>query len=799
MTMNKNSKRYKRLFSISYGLLLFACFTLAKGQAKTLDSLSLDQLKKSYFEPLKLTEKLLEVPSIAGYTVSLIGSDNPVVIDLQGNVHKPLVSRKVNLVFKVVRQSDESAGEISVSNIRVAGKYEGGGPLEKPFVIPALREWQGKDGDYQLRNTSRIVVADAGHTKLMELATMLQGELFTLLKLELTIATGKAQAGDIVLIENADLPLGEEGYALDIGETFCIEASKYTGFVFGTRTLLQLLAQQPEKLTIPRGLCRDYPRYAVRGLVLDVGRKFFTMDFLMDYVELLAYYKMSDFHIHLNDNAFHKYFDFDWDKTPSGFRLENERYPDLATKDAFYTKAEFRELQKKAMRYGLKIIPEIDVPAHSLAITKVVPSIASAKYGKDHLDLDNPETFTVVTNIFKEYLDGPDPVFIGDVVHIGTDEYDKSDAEKFRFFTDSLIRLVQSYGKEARAWGALTHAKGETPVTSKDVVLNMWYNGYADPLEMKALGYKQISTPDSWLYIVPAAGYYYDYLNVDRIYNRWEPRNIGNVTFEKGDPTVVGGMFAVWNDIVGNGISERDVHNRVFPALQVLATKMWAAEEDLLSLADFNNKKAEIGEAPGQNSRGLFPKDKPVVVQFGMISSMIDDRGMEEGASLSDVKNTEKLTSMQVNKTELSLADIGNAYTVDFSFTPIDEHAWLSFQSKDATFEVTNSQIKYNRDGYEFSVDCNFPIDQTSRITVVGNQRSTTIYVDGKLWKAFIPEKIVLPYTDKAGKEISYQLMKTLTFPLTELLVRQMSYVGVWVVTRELSAEEVWGLYNRGE
>ena len=90
--------------------------------------------------------------------------------------------------------------------------------------------------------------------------------------------------------------------------------------------------------------------------------------------------------------------------------------------------------------------------------------------------------------------------------------------------------------------------------------MDIWYNGYADPVEMKKQGYKLISIPDGLTYIVPAAGYYYDYLNCQYLYEHYTPAVIGNKTFEENDPDILGGMFAVWNDHAGNGISTKDVH-----------------------------------------------------------------------------------------------------------------------------------------------------------------------------------------------------------------------------------------------
>ena len=143
-----------------------------------------------------------------------------------------------------------------------------------------------------------------------------------------------------------------------------------------------------------------------------------------------------------------------WEDVYAAFRLENSTYPELTAKDGHYTKKEFIALQEMAAAYGVDIIPEIDVPAHSLAITRILPEIGSKKYGMDHLDLYHPKTYEIVSNIFKEYLEGPNPVFQGKVVHIGTDEYAKEEAEKFRYFTDYFIKFVQGFGKDARVWGA---------------------------------------------------------------------------------------------------------------------------------------------------------------------------------------------------------------------------------------------------------------------------------------------------------------------------------------------------------
>lgn len=104
--------------------------------------------------------------------------------------------------------------------------------------------------------------------------------------------------------------------------------------------------------------------------------------------------------------------------------------------------------------------------------------------------------------------------------------------------------------------------------------MNAWYNGYANPIDMIEQGWQLISVPDGLTYIVPA-GYYYDYLNTKSLYESWTPAQIGDVKLEERHPSLLGGTFAVWNDHVGNGISVKDIHHRMYLALQTLAVKMW--------------------------------------------------------------------------------------------------------------------------------------------------------------------------------------------------------------------------------
>ena len=752
---------------------------------------ALPQSKMSKSDSIFFAEKTVFVPTVSkttstyktpicpeGFSLELIGSDNLSVITKKGIVFTPLHDMTVNLLFKAIKKDNGSFMEIP-SVVNVEGTYNNEGKNAKPFVIPSLREWHGAEGNFTLTTKSRIVIDAKYEGTLMQAAKIFQDDLDKLCAIKPKILIGKPKGGDIFIsLDGKNDELGTEGYSLSIHDYVSINAAQYKGAFWGTRTLLQILEQDPKHCSLPKGISRDYPKYEVRGFLLDVGRKYFTIDFLRDYVKLMSYYKMGDFQIHLSDNAFVKHYDNDWDSTYSGFRLESERYPNLPTKGEFYTKKEFIDLQVLAEHYGINIIPEIDVPAHSLAISKAFPQLASQKYGKDHLDIKNPETYTIVENIFREYLEGENPVFRFKEVHIGTDEYAKEEAEPFRKFTDHFIKYVQSFGKDVRVWGALTHAQGVTPVTSKGVTMNAWYNGYADPLKMKELGYPLISTPDGFLYIVPAAGYYYDYLNLKYLYEKWEPVAIGDAVFKMGDPFIRGGMFAVWNDVSKNGITAQDVTDRVFPALQVLSEKMWSGENKTVNFSAFSDKVKSINEGPGLNLRGKISGKDALVVNYEMKGNDMEIKNINQ--VLYEKEGNRKVLSFKSNSSQVKLPypEIGYNYTVIFKINPSENNAddAVIFQSNHAIVKLkqgNTSNFGFSHEGKDYDFGVAIPEKKWSTIAVSGDNNSTTFYLNGKLVKKLEREKI-----PTGIKTDSIYIMKTLFFPLDQIGDSKNSFIG---------------------
>lgn len=607
----------------------------------------------------------------------------------------------------------------------------------KPFVIPELQEWKGSEGVFTPSSHSRIVYSPK-NPDLKRIAGAFAEDYNEMFGIKPEVVAGKGEAGDFILALRADKKLGKEGYTVKVTDRVSISAPEEIGVYWATRTLLQM-SEQSAQHSLPKGVIRDFPEYPVRGFMLDCGRKFIPMAFLRDYVKMMAYYKMNTFQIHLNDNGFKQFFEHDWSKTYAAFRLESDTYPGLTARDGYYTKQEFIDLQILAEDNFVEIIPEIDAPAHTLAFTHYRPEIGSKEYGMDHLDLSNPDTYTFMDGLFREYLEGDSPVFRGKRVHIGTDEYSnakKDVVEKFRAFTDHYIRYVESFGKQACVWGALTHAKGDTPVKSENVIMNAWYNGYADPEDMIKQGYKLISIPDGMLYIVPAAGYYYDYLNIEKLYNEWTPAHIGKAVFEENHPAILGGMFAVWNDHAGNGISVKDIHHRVFPAMQTLAVKMWDGKKATLPFAAFNQERDVLSEAPGVNLLGRIKQE------------------YKQAAVIPDSK--------------LPLREIGYNYLVSFDVEGADEVKGTElFRSPDAVFYLSDpikGLLGFARDGYLNTFNYRVLPGEKVNIGISGDNRVTRLLVNGKV----IEELNIQKQYFNGGKD-SMSYVRTLVFPLEKV------------------------------
>ncbi|HEL1619335.1 TPA: discoidin domain-containing protein [Streptococcus suis] len=707
------------------------------------------------------TWQLPVVPT--GVSIEFIGADLEQIIDRDLRVYQPLVDTNVVVNYRL-RRGQETV-ESPAYTVLVSGKYQREATDNaKPQVAPGLAEWKGQTGQFQPLASSRIVINPKDRQALAFTATSFQEDYRAITGRDIAIVYDtNTQAGDFYFeLSQQDPGLKKEGYLLTIGDTVEVVANQAQGAFWSTQTLLQLLNQNPN--AIAKGIARDYPKYETRGFVLDVGRKPIQIGVLKDMIKALSWYKFNDFQLHLNDNYIWVE-EFQNTDNPYGaysaFRLESDikeggngglNRADLTAKDVFYTKQEFKELIEFAQNRGIKIVPEFDAPAHALAFTKVRPDLTmtdhSVRRWVDHLEVSNPKSLEFIKSVWDEYIDGDDPVFAGtDTIHVGVDEFEGNN-EAFRNFIDKLLKYAIEKGKTPRFWGSLTQKPGTTPVQVQGTEMNIWSTGWARPADMYQLGYKLINTLDSELYIVPAAGYYADYLNTEHLYNNWEANKMGNTIIPAGSDQMKGGAFAIWNDMIdrrANGILEHDIYSRFEAALPVLPAKMWG-NRDGGSYSDYMATVAKIGNPANYNPYNKInsPTDSILHYKFDL-------------ANLEDVSgnNLDGLSAVNV-----TYADGENSRALRFSGgesymkTPlmkVGPDNSLSFRVKldpDATGEQilaenSNSALKlvqkdtgkvgYSIEGYHHSFNYTLPKGEWVEVAFKGYVNKAELYINGQL------------------------------------------------------------------
>lgn len=153
-----------------------------------------------------------------------------------------------------------------------------------PQVIPALQQWKPAKGKMVLPESGKVIISSDEEGALKQSAEILVQDLKEMFGWNYRVVIGKQEKGAVFLtLSKPDKTLGDEGYRMDVRNGVTIEAPTAKGVFWGTRTLLQMIHNQPEGLM--RGQAIDFPLYPNRGFMIDVARKFFTMDYLRDYVK----------------------------------------------------------------------------------------------------------------------------------------------------------------------------------------------------------------------------------------------------------------------------------------------------------------------------------------------------------------------------------------------------------------------------------------------------------------------------------------------------------------------------------
>lgn len=231
-----------------------------------------------------------------------------------------------------------------------------------------------------------------------------------------------------------------ESYTLSVtSQRIDIRATSGAGLFYGMQTLLQLM--QPASTgsySVPSVEIEDTPRFAYRGLMLDVSRHFSTKEFIKKQIDALAYYKINRLHLHLTDAAgwrleIKKYplltdfaawrTDPTWKKWWNGGR-KYLRYDEPGASGGYYTQDDIREILEYARQHYITVIPEIEMPSHSEEVLAAYPQLSCSgePYKNSDFCVGNEETFTFLENVLTEVME----LFPSEYIHVGGDEAGKS-------------------------------------------------------------------------------------------------------------------------------------------------------------------------------------------------------------------------------------------------------------------------------------------------------------------------------------------------------------------------------------
>lgn len=786
----------------------------------------------------------VELPDVPeGFEIAVIGSDKEQVISNDGVItDRNIGDREVTILVEVssVTENDEEEADTARKNFTLTVPSKNAfypeyfpavdNPNSKPAVIPTLQEWYGYEGNYTLSEESRIVINDAANVGLQAAAENMQGDLeeFAGVKPEIVSGTAADASSADIYIESQTEDIydtGDEGYFMTTDENGVrIYSSTYTGALYGTVTAEQILWQDDGNDNIPCGVIRDYPDYEIRSVMFDVGRIPHRLQYLQDYTKILTWYKMNEFQLHLNDD-----FTYSPEGLPSGsewngmHRLESDAFPSLTENQAYtgerfeyfnevygdpvYTKDDYRNLEDMANAGGIDLIPEIDTPSHSNAY------IRYAQENPDEIDWlgpiqsnNNAQMLALDINssnaneaakaqtarkfmeaLYDDYLGGDDPVFSGDTVNIGADEYwDKSNPEAYRQYVVFLDELMQKYGKTTRMWGALKLFPGETEISPDNIILDIWATYEDDPIARLEDGFRVVNFPQPYLYTTPGRDHK-DMIVEEWLFKNWDPTIFnGNIRAEAGEPLLLGAKASIWGDEFREGIVEADLHERALRSVAMVAEKTWGGSEKTDDYIAYQETFDRLQEGPGTQIAMTIDSQTDVVADYDMSRTeetdgtitVKDSSGNGYDAQVTNGKVVEVDGEMMIEfdgSTVMTtpLQTLAYPYTVSFDVKASEGNTEdsLLFSGYDGQLlakGLDNEYISLNRSFYHQSFDYEIPEDESVTVTIVGTARNTKMYVDGQLVKML--------YSSDSGKSDEY--FSTFVFPMEEIGENFHGYIG---------------------
>ncbi|HEV2425647.1 MAG TPA: family 20 glycosylhydrolase [Terriglobia bacterium] len=377
------------------------------------------------------------------------------------------------------------------------------------------------------------------------------------------------RAGEVVQSVKED-----ESYTLEVTPPQArLSATTPVGVLRGIETFLQLVALDDKGFGAPGVTIHDHPRFAWRGLMMDVSRHFMPVDVVERNLDAMAAVKLNVFHWHLSDDQ--------------GFRVESKQFPklqELGSDGLYYTQAQVKEVIDYARDRGIRVVPEFDMPGHATAMLVGYPQLGSAPgpYKIERhwgifdpcLDPTNEAVYTFLDTFIGEMAG----LFPDDYFHIGGDEVNgkawknnphilafmkqhgmKSTADLQTYFSKRVVPLVEKHGKKVIGWDEVLQ-----PGLPTGAVIQSW-RGQRSLAQAAQQGYMGILS----------AGYYLDLMHPASQHYAVDPLEgaTANLTSDE-KARILGGEACMWVEFA----TPENVDTRIWPRMAAIAERLWSPE-----------------------------------------------------------------------------------------------------------------------------------------------------------------------------------------------------------------------------
>lgn len=425
-----------------------------------------------------------------------------------------------------------------------------------------------------------------------------------------------------------------ESYTLSVtSQRIEIRATSGAGLFYGMQTLLQLM--QPASTgsySVPSVEIEDTPRFAYRGLMLDVSRHFSTKEFIKKQIDALAYYKINRLHLHLTDAAgwrleIKKYplltdfaawrTDPTWKKWWNGGR-KYLRYDEPGASGGYYTQDDIREILEYARQHYITVIPEIEMPSHSEEVLAAYPQLSCSgePYKNSDFCVGNEEIFTFLENVLTEVME----LFPSEYIHVGGDEAGKSAwktcpkcqkrmkdehlanvDELQSYLIHRIEKFLNNHGRRLLGWDEILQG-GIAPNATV-----MSWRGEEGGIAAVTSGHHAIMTPGAYCYLDSYQDAPYSqpeaiggYLPLKKVY-AYDPVP-ASLTAEQAK-LVYGVQGNLWVEYIP---TPEHVEYMIYPRMLALAEVAWSAPERK-SWPDFHTRA--LSAVADLQKKGYHPFD----------------------------------------------------------------------------------------------------------------------------------------------------------------------------------------------